>query len=330
MDDWRSRARCHSMVTLLKTARKHDVLTDVTFIVGSDVHLQIFKAHRLIMACGSPVFQKLLYGESYINFSGVIRLQCVNPLSFQYLIDFLYDAHIVFPDWTVASEVYQVAIRFEVNRVKILAERFIRHAITRESVFPILEFAVENGLRNLKERCLKSLLPILDCLLTSKNFAEFSLETVKTILDKIRHKGPRIQCLSLFAIGNWRKINKYYPDNVVKYLLKSVNFDEMEVSHFNDFTRRYRDILTKSEALEITKYLLSPDQFKLPEWCIPDEGYCEILDTPADLVESDSSDEDAEVTKIFTLTDPSNETMTLDPVETTSFTEDATISEDVL
>ncbi|GFS60962.1 hypothetical protein TNIN_450561 [Trichonephila inaurata madagascariensis] len=309
MDDWRSRARCYSMGTLLKTAKRCDVLTDVAFAVGPDENLQIFKAHRLIMACGSPVFQKILYGQSYVNFSGVIRLQYVNPLAFQYMIDCLYDEDPVFPDLTVASEVYKVAIRFEANRVKMLAERFLRHAITSKSVFFILEFAIENGLLNLKERCLKSMLPILYCILTSDNFATSSLETAKTILDKIRNKCSKIQYLSLMAIGNWKKRNKRYPENGVKYLLKCVNFDKVELWNFNDFISRYSNILTKSEALEITKYLLSPDRFKLPEWCTPDASYCGISDAPAVL--RDSSDEDSELRNNFSVMDSSGLTKIL-------------------
>ncbi|GFW08275.1 hypothetical protein TNCV_1655901 [Trichonephila clavipes] len=136
----------------------------------------------------------------------------------------LYDEDPVFPDLTVASEVYKVAIRFETSRVKMLAERFLSHAITSKSVFFILEFAVENGLHNLKERCVKSMLPILDCILTSDNFATSSLKTAKTILEKIRNKCSKIQCLSLMAIGNWKKRNKYYPDNGVKYLFEMREF----------------------------------------------------------------------------------------------------------
>lgn len=48
---------------MVNKARDEARFTDIQFVTGKGKSKKVFNAHKAILACGSPVFEKMFYGE---------------------------------------------------------------------------------------------------------------------------------------------------------------------------------------------------------------------------------------------------------------------------
>ncbi|GIY47474.1 hypothetical protein CDAR_592941 [Caerostris darwini] len=265
--EWRSKIKYNTLASKLNTARKFDRFTDIYIVIGPFEHCVIFKAHRVVLACGSSEFESLFYG-SEASEQLVVTFPDVEANGFRYLINFLYDVPINIRDMATAHEVYKVAKKFEVAKLQLICENYIDSTVTDESVFCALQLAIDLNMNTLKDKCLKKIFLALENTLQSKDFHSASQEVVEAILSVCQHRKRNIQHLALMAIGDWWSIHRAYTPYIVRRLLSYVNYQHVTVQYFNSFITKYPRILERREITTMFKHLLEPLIFSLPYWCV--------------------------------------------------------------
>ncbi|CAL4182148.1 unnamed protein product, partial [Meganyctiphanes norvegica] len=124
----------------------------ITF-AGHDIE---YKAHRLIMAVSSSIFEGMLFGPM-ANKSSQLELPVDNPEAFKILLGSCYEVEIEPSDIDVALEVYMLADKYFMEKLEKECAQHIGNLLNIENVNKVLEFATHYNFVSLKETCFKAL-----------------------------------------------------------------------------------------------------------------------------------------------------------------------------
>ncbi|KAK9168332.1 hypothetical protein Syun_000472 [Stephania yunnanensis] len=141
----------------LKELLDSGIGSDITFKVGE----HCFKAHKLVLAARSSVFEAQFYGTDADRNLDEIEMEDVEPSIFTAMLKFIYsdelpDTHeIVGFGLDRLEQLLVAADRFGLDRLKILCEAKLGEEITTDTVATTLALAVQHNCTQLKTVCLK-------------------------------------------------------------------------------------------------------------------------------------------------------------------------------
>ncbi|XP_076895028.1 BTB/POZ and MATH domain-containing protein 3-like [Bidens hawaiensis] len=125
---------------------------DILLLVGD----QTLKAHKVILAAGSPVFKAMFFGLLGNPNMNELELKEVKPSVFKAMLLFIYSNTL--PDLMssdVVEQLLPVADRFGVQRLKDLCEAKLSEEVNVDTVATALCFADKHHCPQLKFICLK-------------------------------------------------------------------------------------------------------------------------------------------------------------------------------
>lgn len=132
------------------TFYKAHKFTDCTFIVDG-VEL---KVHRFILACSSPVFEKMLFGELASN---VIEIPDIALDDFMEVLDFIYLDRLQITSISHAWNMFIIANRFFIEDLIDSCLAYIEQNVGIRDILMSYEFAEMYNLSSLKEKCLSDM-----------------------------------------------------------------------------------------------------------------------------------------------------------------------------
>ncbi|CAL4063157.1 unnamed protein product [Meganyctiphanes norvegica] len=124
----------------------------ITF-AGHDIE---YKAHRLIMAVSSSIFEGMLFGPM-ANKGSELELPFDNPEAFKIVLGSCYEVGIETSDIDVALEVYMLADKYFMEQLEKECAQHIGNLLNNENVNKVLEFATHYNFISLKETCFEAL-----------------------------------------------------------------------------------------------------------------------------------------------------------------------------
>ncbi|KAJ4783993.1 BTB/POZ and MATH domain-containing protein 2 [Rhynchospora pubera] len=189
----------HSLAEEFRVLLESQEETDVTF----ELEGEIISAHRLILACCSPVFRAELFGSMVETNCKCIKIVDMKPLVFRGMLHYMYTDSLpdiedlvsgVTSDMNVSSTIlYQhllvAADRYALEGLKALCEMRLRKTISVDTVVSFLALADQHNSIFLKEGC-------LEFIAEPKNFVKVALtkeyaslgNSCPLLLDELRRK----------------------------------------------------------------------------------------------------------------------------------------------
>lgn len=175
--------------TIIADIRKYvnnDLLSDIQFIIEG----QAVFAHK-ILCLRCPYFHNMLTGEYMESRASAITIPDVKYNTFVLLMEYLYTDDVAISIDT-AMELFQVADRFGIDRLKTLCEQEMLRAIDIDTAAHILFTADEHHAENLRERCMNFILLHFDEVSRTGGFEEMG----RTNVDLSKPPPPlRLQCV---------------------------------------------------------------------------------------------------------------------------------------
>lgn len=143
------RARAFQMRTFYNSAE----LSDVELVLQDDEGGEVrFKAHKIVLACRSPVFRTMISGRFKEGSEREISLPMHRPSAFATVLQYMYTdrADLTEDD---AVEVLLMSNEYGLDQLKALCEEFIQGGIDVENVAWLFELSERNRATQLKAFC---------------------------------------------------------------------------------------------------------------------------------------------------------------------------------
>lgn len=125
---------------------------------------ELFRAHGCVLAARSPVFEAELFGPVKEEATQAIKIDDMEPAIFEALLHFIYtdDAQSLSSDSCDASgsvamqqHLLVAADRYGLDRLKMICEDKLCHAIDVDTVATTLTLAEQHRCMQLKDECLR-------------------------------------------------------------------------------------------------------------------------------------------------------------------------------
>ncbi|KAJ8929309.1 hypothetical protein NQ314_018017 [Rhamnusium bicolor] len=130
------------LVTFYKTQK----FADCTFkINGTEV-----KAHKLILACSSPVFEKMFFGEMA---SSDIIISDINMEEFKQVLEFIYTENINITSIVNAWSLFYIANKYLLDDLIHICLTYIQKNLTMNSLVLSYEYAEMYSLQDIRNKC---------------------------------------------------------------------------------------------------------------------------------------------------------------------------------
>ncbi|KAJ8951097.1 hypothetical protein NQ318_003795 [Aromia moschata] len=125
---------------------KSQQFADCTFkINGAEV-----KAHKLILACSSPVFEKMFFGEMASN---EIVISDIDVEEFTQVLEFIYTESINISSMVNAWSLFYIANKYLLDDLITVCLEYIQKHLTMCSLVLSYEYAEMYNLHDIKKRC---------------------------------------------------------------------------------------------------------------------------------------------------------------------------------
>lgn len=125
---------------------KSQKFADCTFkLNGAEV-----KAHKLILACSSPVFEKMFFGDMASN---EIVISDINEEEFNQVLEFIYTEIISITSIVNAWSLFYVANKYLLDDLIKVCLQYIQKNLTMNTLVLSYEYAEMYGLRDIKKKC---------------------------------------------------------------------------------------------------------------------------------------------------------------------------------
>ncbi|XP_035224786.1 BTB/POZ domain-containing protein At1g55760-like isoform X2 [Stegodyphus dumicola] len=180
------------------------LLTDVEFHVFVGTSERVFPAHKLILACRSPILADKFYKEkaTYVIFESD-----VGPLGIEQMIRYINSDELVSCSVSDLKQTLKVATKFGIKSLQNLCvSRFTDLDINADNVFEVLEAADFVRHEEVRQKCMKVLINYTEAALNSSAFKDASLATVLCMFRLTELNIYSESCLLEAAIS-WLKHN---------------------------------------------------------------------------------------------------------------------------
>ncbi|KFM79759.1 BTB/POZ domain-containing protein 3, partial [Stegodyphus mimosarum] len=264
--DWRGRPT--AICEVMRLALEKSILSDITFRVGSEA--EEFKAHRLILALASPVFEAMFYG-GLAEKGEKIDIPDISPEGFRCLLRYIYTANASFKNASDPFDTYIAADKYCIPCLKELSEHFAsRSQITVKNVWIFLKHSLILDMNVVTERCLVYLKKCTDNALKDSSFLEASSEAIERILISDSLEAKELTLLKSIVRWAENQVSSSETASKKEYLdplIRHIRFGVLDVESFCSFLDEESNILSDSDAIAIRKHLIDPQTCSLPDWC---------------------------------------------------------------
>jgi hypothetical protein len=170
-----------SLVVDLKHFVNNDMHSDITFVVeGHKV-----PAHKILcMRC--PYFHNMLTGEFMESRASEVALEEVKYETFVLFLEYMYSDHVDVATADIAMDLFQVADRFGVERLKKICEGELVASIKLDNAAQILLAADAFNAEQLRERCLSYIVNNFDDVSKTPCFEEMARVNLDLVLEILR------------------------------------------------------------------------------------------------------------------------------------------------
>lgn len=170
-----------SLVVDMKHFVNNDMHSDVTFVVeGHKV-----PAHKILcMRC--PYFHNMLTGEFMESRATEVAIEDVKYETFVLFLEYMYSDHVELTTADVTMDLFQVADRFGVERLKKICEGELVASIKIDNAAQILLAADAFNAERLRERCLNYIVNNFDEVSKTPCFEEMARLSLDLVLEILR------------------------------------------------------------------------------------------------------------------------------------------------
>eukprot|EP00698_Gefionella_okellyi_P009576 TRINITY_DN2448_c0_g1_i1.p1 TRINITY_DN2448_c0_g1~~TRINITY_DN2448_c0_g1_i1.p1 ORF type:complete len:473 (-),score=88.15 TRINITY_DN2448_c0_g1_i1:278-1621(-) len=132
---------------------KQSEYSDVILEVGDEDPPRRFYAHRAILVAGSAYFSAMLTSGYRESKQSVIPVREVDPDAFELVLEFIYTGQVeISPD--IALGVHAIATRFQVDALRLAAEKCIAASMSKDDVVKLMDSAQQFETPFLAEQCM--------------------------------------------------------------------------------------------------------------------------------------------------------------------------------
>lgn len=194
--DWQLSKECvrDRIQTLLKTSQ----WSDCTFQVGERTDFVIFKAHKLILASCSPVFEAMCFGP--LAEKQCISVDDLEPDVFRILLEYIYTDSIKLSSVEEAGGVLYASKKYMLPHLSRLCRSYLLTNLRPSNVLSIFDFAEGIQDTELLEPCMEVMCKYTEEVLQAP-CDHFSPSTLTSLLDQ---KALNMSEFELFeAVMHW-------------------------------------------------------------------------------------------------------------------------------
>ncbi|XP_046398395.1 uncharacterized protein LOC124165134 [Ischnura elegans] len=154
--------------------------TDCTFQVSGESCTQIFQAHKVLLACCSPVFEAMLFGP--IAEKHVIQVPDVEPEAFRILLEYIYTDRTSFPSLEATCATLYAAKKYLLPHLRQSCVVHLVDLLRPSNACSLYDFASALEEKELAQESLKVMCTYLQELLQDPSFVHISRGTLEAIL----------------------------------------------------------------------------------------------------------------------------------------------------
>lgn len=194
--DWQLSKECvrDRIETLLKTSQ----WSDCTFQVGERTDFEVFKAHKLILASCSPVFEAMCFGP--LAEKQCISIDDMEPDVFRMLLEYIYTDSIKLSSVEEAGGVLYASKKYMLPHLSRLCRNYLLSNLRPSNVLSIFEFAKGIQETELLDPCMEVMCKYTEEVLQAP-CGHISPATIASLLDQ---KSLNMSELELFeAVLHW-------------------------------------------------------------------------------------------------------------------------------
>ncbi|KFM73156.1 BTB/POZ domain-containing protein 6-B, partial [Stegodyphus mimosarum] len=268
-----------SIVKKWGEARQQRHFTDVVFHVGTKPYYTTFHAHKLVLALGSSVFEKMFYGGTPEPECPII-IQDIIPEAFENVLKYLYAEKISMRNYETAFETCKAAEKYDVLDLKKHIDDYFCANCDFYCDHTFLVVFKNAAAFNLPKTVSKYLINRIKGDnrrpyqnedhrgLLVQEFRKLQPQAVTRILDMTLTNIPVHEVLVLLTEWGIANRNSNTPLNeILKPLVRKLNFAKIGLSEFCAFTEKYPDAFNASDALSIIWHIQKPGSHSKPKWC---------------------------------------------------------------
>ncbi|KAL3847899.1 hypothetical protein ACJMK2_018790 [Sinanodonta woodiana] len=250
-----------SLTESIYTMFEKELWTDVNFILKTKEDRVEVKAHRLVLAARSPVFQAMFYGRMATN--GKVTIEDISPDTFKLFLRYLYidDEEINEESaWHVIEVAHKYQVGFLVNRCADV----LSSSITVDNACETLQCAVFYNLKTLKKITLGFIDDNAAKVLETPEFMELPNETLTLILSGDTFKVDEMKIIEKMVEWASKKCTEQGIElngiNMRKILGDTFFHLRLPTLSLSDFTEHVgkAGFLTEKEELAIYRHMGSP------------------------------------------------------------------------
>ncbi|KFM73551.1 BTB/POZ domain-containing protein 3, partial [Stegodyphus mimosarum] len=264
--DWRCNLK--NIRAVKGYALKEGILADVTFEVGAEG--KPFKAHKLILALVSPVFEAMFYGGLAEKGEKVV-IPDIAPEGFDCLLRYIYTEEVSFKNASEAFMTCTAAEKYCIPHLKGLSEYFISDCeLTAENVWIFLENSLFLGMKVVTEKCLEFLKRNTTQALNDSSFLDTTAEAIERVLSSDTLEASELMLLKSIVRWAEKRPSSSKGTSMKEHLdplMRHIRFGILNPASFCNFLEEEKNVLSDSDALAILKHLTNPQTCSLPDWC---------------------------------------------------------------
>ncbi|XP_026473165.1 BTB/POZ domain-containing protein 6-B-like [Ctenocephalides felis] len=236
----------------------NELISDITFLVGTPEHNRRIPAHKYVLATGSSVFYAMFYG-GLAEHQAEIEVPDVEPVAFLTLLRYLYCDEIQLEADTVLSTLY-VAKKYIVPHLAKACVSYLETSLTAKNACLLLSQSRLFEEPDLMERCWEVIDAQAEEALKSDGFVDIDSSTLESVLSR-----ETLNCkeMNLFeAALNWAKAEclrrdlEPSPQNKRSMLGQNLYLIRLPTVTLDEFANRAAQygVLTPQETIDLFLY----------------------------------------------------------------------------
>ncbi|XP_069959635.1 BTB/POZ domain-containing protein 3-like [Cherax quadricarinatus] len=222
------------------------------------------KAHRLVLAMTSPVFEAMMYGP--LAEGAELRVPEDPPEAFEWLLEYMYLGHAQLPGVALTVQVYQLASKYQIEALMDVCSEHLRETLTATNLPEMYDTALLLEDTRLLQRCSQVLNHSPTAVLSSPHFGRLSRSALKHLLLQPLHITTEVVLLqALFSWGRSQASTLELREEIIEFL-PLVRFLAMSTDEFVEYVMP-AGVLTLQEASAILMNIKEVKDVPLPAIC---------------------------------------------------------------
>ncbi|XP_042218263.1 BTB/POZ domain-containing protein 6-A-like [Homarus americanus] len=246
------------LALLLQSSR----LSDLTITFPG--HDNILKAHRLVLAMSSPVFEAMLYGP--LAEGPDLTIHDDPPEAFEWLLDYMYRGHTSLPAVPLTVQVYQLASKYQMEALMTLCSQHLKATLSATNLPEMYDTAILLQDNTLLQQCSLVVNHSPTAVLSSPQFGRLTRSALKHLSLQPLHITTEVVLLrALLAWGRAQTSSGNLRQEIEDFL-PMVRFLAMTTDEFVEHVMP-ANVLTLEESSAILMNIKEVRDVPLPAIC---------------------------------------------------------------